>query len=159
MTAAATPLTIVSGTGSAALSFRVRLLSMPQQMQAATISAPPQPTVIAAPSAGQDSTSAPASMAMAPANRRRSTFSRKKIQAIAMVARPSVLRRSEPALADANVSPAISSAGPRRPPKRRIKPSHGRSRRRNGASTAHGSGLHEHLRHGAGDPGPEHDPD
>src|SRR6516162_1897670 len=77
-----------------------------------------------------------ASMAVAPANRRRSTFSRKRIQAIAMVARLSVLRSSEPAPPDADLSPAISSAGPRTPPKRTIKPSHGRSRRRSGASAA-----------------------
>src|SRR6516225_11661590 len=63
-----------------------------------------------------------ASMAVAPANRRRSTFSRKRIQAIAMVARLSVLRSSEPAPPDADLSPAISSAGPRTPPKRTIKP-------------------------------------
>ena len=63
-----------------------------------------------------------ASMAVAPANRRRSTFSRKRIQAIAMVARLSVLRSSEPAPPDADLSPAISSAGPRTPPNRTIKP-------------------------------------
>jgi hypothetical protein len=36
------------------VSIRQSFPSMPQQTQAATISAPPQPTVIAAPSAGQD---------------------------------------------------------------------------------------------------------
>jgi hypothetical protein len=93
--------------GSAALSFQVRLLLMPQQMQAAVMSGPPRLTVISAPSAGQDSTSAPPCMAVALANTRRSTFSRKKIQEIAMVARLSVLRRSEPAPLEADLSPVI----------------------------------------------------
>ena len=122
MTPAATPLTMAIWSGSAALSFQVRLLLMPQQMQAAVMSGPPRLTVISAPSAGQDSTSAPPCMAVALANTRRSTFSRKKIQEIAMVARLSVLRRSEPAPPDTDVSPAISSAGPRTPPNRTIKP-------------------------------------
>jgi len=131
---AANPLIIAICRGSAALSLRVRLLSMPQDTQARTITALPQLSRESAPAAGQERRIAPARIAIAPAKMRRSTFSRKTSQAIAIVARPSVLSSKEPAAAGVSVNPHISSAGPRTPPNRTIAASQGKSRPRNGAS-------------------------
>lgn len=131
---AANPLIIAICRGSAALSLRVRLLSMPQDTQARTITALPQLSRESASAAGQERRIAPARIAIAPAKMRRSTFSRKTSQAIAIVARPSVLSSKEPAAAGVSVNPHISSAGPRTPPNRTIAASQGKSRPRNGAS-------------------------
>ena len=132
---AANPLIIAICRGSAALSLRVRLLlSMPQDTQARTITALPQLSRESASAAGQERRITPARIAIAPAKMRRSTFSRKTSQAIAIVARPSVLSGKEPAAAGVSVNPHISSAGPRTPPNRTIAASQGKSRPRNGAS-------------------------
>src|SRR3546814_3316997 len=89
---AATPFIIAICTGSALLSLRVRLLSMPQARHAPAIAKIPAPPPFGPPPR-QDNKSAPPRIAAAPTNSRLSTFSRKTSQAIASVARPS--RRSE----------------------------------------------------------------
>src|SRR5215813_5686680 len=92
--------------GSAELSLRLRLLSIPQETQARTISTLPQLNCgpVAAAS-GQESTTAPARIAIAPKKMRRSTFSRNTTQAIAIVARPSVLSKRAPVEAGVSVRP------------------------------------------------------
>src|SRR5262249_7015702 len=120
---------------SAALSLRVRLLSIPHDIQARTISRLPQLSGAPAPAgSGQESTTAPARIAIAPKKIRRSTFSRKTSQAIAMVARPSVLSKRAPVEAGVSVRPDMSRAGPRKPPDSTMEPSQGRSPARSGAS-------------------------
>ena len=120
--------------GSAALSLRVRLLSIPQETQARTISRLPQLSSPAPAAPGHESTTAPARIAIAPKKIRVSTFSRKTSQAIAIVARPSVLSRRAPVEAGVRVRPHMSRAGPRMPPNSTIAASQGRSRARSGAS-------------------------
>ena len=83
---------------------------------------------------GQESRTAPARIAIAPKKMRRSTFSRKTTQAIAIVARPSLLSRSAPIEAGVSDRPDMSRAGPRMPPNSTIALSPGRSRARSGAS-------------------------
>jgi hypothetical protein len=130
---ATNPLTNAIWAGSAALSLRVRLLSIPQARQAPAIATAPRPT----PSGPfcQDSASAPSRIAAAPMRRRRSTFSRNAIHAISMVARPSRLSNSEADDAGVVLKPIIRSAGPIAPPVNTTNPSHGRSPRRSGASS------------------------
>src|SRR3546814_6069152 len=91
---AATPFIIAICTGSALLSLRVRLLSMPQARHAPAIAKIPAPPPFGPPPR-QDNKSAPPRIAAAPTNSRLSTFSRKTSQAIASVARPSRLSSSE----------------------------------------------------------------
>jgi hypothetical protein len=71
---AARPLIVAICTGSAADSFRVKLLSMPQHKHAAAISAAPPDK--ATPEKSHDSTMVPARMAEAPKSNRQSTLSR-----------------------------------------------------------------------------------
>ena len=108
------------------------ILSIPQARQAPATSS--EPLSSASPRPCQDRTTAPARMAIAPANRRASRFSRKTSQAIAMVARPSRLSSSEALAAPVAFRPVISSKGPSNPPKNTTAASHGRSARRRGAS-------------------------
>src|SRR5205823_1010020 len=104
-------------------------------MQARTISTLPQLSCgLVLPPSGQESSIAPKRIAIAPRKMRRSTFSRKISQAIAIVASPSVLSSRAPLDAGVSVRPDMSSAGPRMPPNSTIAPSQGRSLARSGAS-------------------------
>ena len=131
---AARPLIVAVSTGSAEDSFRVRLLSIPQARQAEAINSAPMSSSIPCPR--QESTVAPARIAQAPSNSRRSTFSRNTSQAIPIVKRPSRLSSSEPEDASVRARPSIKRSGPTSPPNSTTAASHRTSRARNGASGA-----------------------
>jgi short chain dehydrogenase len=106
------PLSMAICTGSAEESLRVRLLSMPQDIQAAAISTAPQSRE-ALPS--HDSSAAPARMANAPSSNLLSTFSRKSSHAMPIVAKPSRLSSNEAPAASVRANPNIRNKGPRMP--------------------------------------------
>ena len=101
---------------------RVRLLSSPQQRQAAVISSPPWESANP-PSCGSESKTLPRTMSAKPAPTRLSTFSWYTIHAIAAVATASRLSKRDAVLADVVMSPSSSSAGPSIPPARMAPPS------------------------------------
>ena len=113
---------------------RVRLLSIPQQRQAAVINSAPWESVNP-PSCGNESKMLPKTINAKPAPTRLSTFSRKTIQAIAAVATDSKLSKREAVLAETVISPSNKSAGPATPPARMAPASQGRSTRERGVST------------------------
>ena len=112
------PLIMAIWKGSADESLRVTLLSIPQATQARATSSAPALSAITTPRPCQDRSSAPARMQKAPNSSRRSTRSRKMIQAIAIVANPSRLRRSEVLAAPVRASPNMRRTGARTPPAR-----------------------------------------
>src|SRR3546814_13280653 len=118
---AATPFIIAICTGSALLSLRVRLLSMPQARHALAIAKIPAPPPFGPPPR-QDNKSAPPSIAAAQTNRRMSTFSRKTNQAIASDATHSRLRSSHTDEAGVYDSPATHTRGPNPPPRPPTRP-------------------------------------
>ena len=96
---------------------RVRLLSSPQQKQAASTASAGQGLPSSAPSGTLIST-APAMMAIIPSATRRSTFSRKTNHASSAVKTPSAFSRREAPDAGMFESPNISSTGAAIPPVR-----------------------------------------
>ena len=130
---AANPLIMAIISGSEEESFRVTLLSTPHARHAAATSSAPKSRTIPFPS--HEMITAPARMAMAPKSRRRSTFSWNHSQAVAIVARPSRLRRSAAEAASVLARPSMRRSGPTRPPKKTTMANQGRSDRRSGAST------------------------
>src|ERR1051326_3269565 len=111
---AASPLIIAICTGSAALKRRVKLLSNPQARHAPAIARAPQPKPSGPPC--QDSTTAPARIAVAPVSKRRSTCSPNRTQASAIVARLSRFNRRLALEAAVAARPSISRSGPMTPP-------------------------------------------
>ena len=136
---AASPFTRAICSGSVALSLRVRLLSIPQAMQAPTMASEPTPSPLGPPC--HESRTAPVSIAAAPAIRRLSTFSRKITQAIAIVARPSTLSKSDAEDAGVFARPSIKRSGPRTPPETTTRASQGSSCIRSDASADGGPML------------------
>ena len=112
---------------------RVKLLSIPQQRQAAVISSAPWESANP-PSCGSESKMLPKTMNAKPAPTRLSTFSRNTIHAIAPVATVSKLSKREALLAETVISPSNNSAGPAIPPARMAPASQGRSTRESGLS-------------------------
>ncbi len=112
---------------------RVRLLSIPQQRQAAVMRSAPSESANP-PSCGSESKMLPTRMNAKPTPTRLSTFSRNTIHAIAAVATASRLSKRDAALAEVVMSPSSSSAGPTTPPARMAPASQGRSGRERGVS-------------------------
>ena len=112
---------------------RVRLLSIPQQRQAAAMrSVPPE---MAIPSfRGSESRIPPRTIRTKPVPTRLSTFSRKINHAIAAVATASRLSKRDAVLAWVVDNPNRRRVGPATPPARVAPASHGRSARERGVS-------------------------
>ncbi len=105
--------------------WRVRLLSMPQQRQAATTSNAWGESE--APPGCQERSTPPTTMATMPSTMCRSAFSLKTTHAITAVSTPSTLRSKDAVAPDVSVRPHIRSAGPSIPPNSTAPRSHGMS--------------------------------
>ena len=130
---AARPFHMAICDGSLPEILRVRLLSTPQQRQAAAMSSAPSERANL-PSCGNESKTPPKRMTAKPAPTRLSTFSRNTIHAMAALAMASRLSKRDAALAEVVMSPTSNSAGPTTPPARMAPPSQGRSARESGVS-------------------------
>src|SRR5260370_475889 len=105
--------------------WRVRLLSMPQQRQAATTSNAWGESE--APPGCQERSTPPTTMATMPSTMCRSAFSLKTTHAITAVSTPSTLRSKDAVAPDVSVRPHNRSAGPSIPPNSTAPRSHGMS--------------------------------
>ena len=112
---------------------RVRLLSIPQQRQAAAMSSAPL-EIARPPSCGSERKMLPTRISAKPAPTRLSTFSRKMTHAMTAVATASRLRSRDAVLACVLNSPSRRSAGPATPPASVAPASQGRSARESGVS-------------------------
>ncbi len=125
-TPATNPFHMAIWDGSPAEIFRVRLLSMPQQTHAATMSNTP-PENATPPSRGSDRRTPPIKMQTNPIATLRSTFSRKATHAMSAVATASRLRSRDAALPEVVMRPNNKSTGATTPPVKIAPRSHGRA--------------------------------
>ena len=126
---ATAPLMAAVWTGSPADTFRVRLLSIPQQRQAAIMAiGPRRPSVVACP-VDHESRQVPAVISTIPSAMRRSKFSWKANHASSAVKTPSIFKSNEAVDAAVRARPIIRSSGPSTPPKRTAPANQGTSER------------------------------
>ena len=132
-TPATSPFHIAICEGSLPETFRVRLLSMPQQRQAAAIRIAPGEIANFWP-VGSESRMPPNRISANPKTIRLSTFSRKTIRAMTAVATASRFSSRDAALAGVVIRPSRRKIGPTTPPVRMAPASQGTSSREMGVS-------------------------